>query len=70
MVLLLPDVLLDALRTDLGSIDISRIVHGDPFRGARAGGLLDRIGDESQNLAISQTAPANTALPAVVIARN
>src|SRR6185312_5470684 len=58
------------LRPDFGAIDVSGRVDRHAFGGAGVGSLLDRVGDETDDLAVLQAAPADAALPAIVIARN
>src|SRR6201999_4497810 len=50
------------------AIDVPIDISGHPFRCARGGGLLDRIGDERRDRPVTCTADADAAPPAIVIA--
>src|SRR5580704_3709311 len=63
-------VFLNILLSDFRAVNVTSRVDGVAFRGACAGGLFSRIGNESDNFSILQAAPANAALPAIVIARD
>src|SRR5205814_5576504 len=63
-------VLLHALWTDLGAVNVAVGVGRHAFRRARGRRLLNRIRNERRHRSIARAADTNAALPAIMIARD
>src|SRR4051812_35745135 len=64
------DVLVHALRPDLGAENVAHRVRGNALCGTGTGGLGRRVGYERSHRAVAHAADANTALPVAVRRRD